>query len=111
MLFIDAVHVRRRCANRFRVLVKPHAVGIAFVACLVYSQDDVTQVRVKSPHKLTRVYIAKIPRPDRSLNRFKDRIFADTLRPAHNHSVIDFFARSFHTMRKPQNQVLGLVRV
>ena len=49
VLFIDAVHVRRRCANRFRVLVKPHAVGIAFVACLVYSQDDVTQVRVNRP--------------------------------------------------------------
>ena len=111
VLLIDAQRIGRRGGVGLHVIVKLEAVELAQIARLADPQDHRLQEAVEPPQHLLRRHLLKIPGPDRVFDRLEQRVLADPLLPAENKRVVDLLLRSLHPVRKPIDDVVGLVRV
>ena len=66
---------------------------------------------LKRPKHLLRRDVHEVPRPDGALDGLKDCVLADALVAAQHERVVDLLVRTLHPVRKPMDDVLGVVGI
>ena len=109
VLLVDAEHVGWGGDDCLEVVVELIAIDVTEVARFGDAQDDGLEESVEAAEQLLRRDFLKIPWADGVLDGLEDRVLANALITPENDGVIDFSLGALNPLRKPCDDVFGVV--